>query len=126
MQARDLARPAGGIMNRRRFPERATVGHARGLTFDEKGHETGFDFPRCFRIAKAAGFKGVCSSEFAGPGDSYEGTQRIIEQRVELLWVDRPSPEYPRVGKGEDCATPLPDCQTGGCRIEPSCRSRLV
>lgn len=67
------------------FPYVPTVCHARGLTFDEKGHETGFDFPRCIRIAKTAGYKGVYSAEFAGPGDPYDGTQKIIAQLVELL-----------------------------------------
>lgn len=67
------------------FPLAQVVCHARGLEFDEKGHETRFDFARCVRISKAAGFKGVYSAEFAGPGDPYEGTQNIIGELLELI-----------------------------------------
>jgi hypothetical protein len=67
------------------FPYAYSVCHARGLTFDAQGKETGFDFPRCVRIAQAAGFKGVYSAEFGGPGDPYEGTQHVIEELLEIL-----------------------------------------
>ncbi len=67
------------------FPLALTVCHARGLTFDQMGRETGFDFKRCVRIAEAAGFKGVYSAEFAGRGDPYEGVQNVIKELVEYL-----------------------------------------
>ncbi len=67
------------------FPLAQVVCHARGLEFDDKGHETRFDFARCFRISKAAGFKGVYSAEFGGPGDPNEGTQKIIGELLELI-----------------------------------------
>jgi len=44
-----------------------------------------FDFARCMKIARAAGFKGVYSAEFAGAGDPYEGTQKIIDAVVKSL-----------------------------------------
>ncbi len=43
------------------------------------------DLARCMAIAKASGFKGVYSAEFAGAGDPYEGTQKIIDAVVKLL-----------------------------------------
>lgn len=67
------------------FPFAHTVCHARGLTFDTQGRETGFDFPRCVRIAETSGFKGVYSAEFAGPGDPYEGTEHVIEELLNYL-----------------------------------------
>ncbi len=44
-----------------------------------------FDFARCMKIAHAAGFKGVYSAEFAGEGDPYEGTQKIIDELQKYL-----------------------------------------
>ena len=67
------------------FPYAHVVCHARGLTFNEREEETGFDFPRCIQIAKKAGFKGVYSAEFAGPGDPYEGTQNVINEILDLM-----------------------------------------
>ena len=67
------------------FPYAPNICHARGLVFDEKGHETRFDFPRCFQIAKGSGFKGVYSAEFGGPSDPNEGTQKVIDELLELL-----------------------------------------
>jgi hypothetical protein len=37
------------------------------------------------KIAQAAGFKGVYSAEFAGAGDPYDGTQKIIDAVVKYL-----------------------------------------
>lgn len=67
------------------FPLAQTVCHARGLTFNEKGEETGFDFPRCVRIAEAAGYQGVYSAEFAGPGEPYEAVGKIIDELLRCL-----------------------------------------
>lgn len=67
------------------FPYAVTACHARGLKFDENGDETEFDFRRCLEIAKKAGFKGVYSAEFAGPGEPYEGTQKVLDELVKYL-----------------------------------------
>lgn len=67
------------------FQYAPTVCHARGLTFNERGEETGFDFRRCVKLAEAAGFRGVYSAEFAGPGDPYEAIQKIIDQLRKYL-----------------------------------------
>jgi len=67
------------------FPFAPTVYHARGSEFNAQGEETGFDFRRCIRIAEAAGFQGIYSAEFAGPGEPYQATQRIIDELVRFL-----------------------------------------
>lgn len=67
------------------FPLASTVCHARGLTFSAQGGETGFDFRRCVEIAQKAGFKGVYSAEFGGPGEPYEGIQKILDELVKYL-----------------------------------------
>ena len=67
------------------FPYAPVVCHARGLEFDSQGKETKFDFARCVGIAKATGFKGVYSAEFAGPGEPYDAVQKIIDELLRLL-----------------------------------------
>ena len=67
------------------FPYAMTVCHARGIKLDENGDETAFDFKRCLEISKEAGFKGIYSAEFGGPGEPYEGTQKILDELVKYL-----------------------------------------
>jgi len=70
------------------FPYASTVCHARYETpagAEMNGKLITFDFARCMKISKAAGFKGVYSAEFAGAGDPYEGTQKIIDELVKYL-----------------------------------------
>ena len=62
------------------FPYARTVCHAKGLEFDANGNETKFDFARCVEIAKHAGYKGVYSIEYEGPGDPYEGVQKVVDE----------------------------------------------
>lgn len=66
-------------------PHAMIVCHARGLEFNEQGDETGFDFRRCLDITEKAGFQGVYSAEFAGPGEPYEGIQKVLDQLVKYL-----------------------------------------
>jgi hypothetical protein len=70
------------------FPHASVVCHARyetpgGAEMNEK--LVTFDLSRCMKIAQAAGFKGVYSAEFAGAGDPYDGTQKIIDAVVKYL-----------------------------------------
>jgi len=67
------------------FPYASLLCHARGVSFNEQGEETAFDFRRCLDIAKKAGFNGVYSAEFGGTGEPYEGIQRILDQLVRYL-----------------------------------------
>lgn len=67
------------------FPYAHVVCHAKGLEFDASGNETKFNFPKCVEIAKQAGFKGVYSIEYEGPGDPYEGVQKVLDELLKYL-----------------------------------------
>jgi hypothetical protein len=67
------------------YPYAPTVSHAKGLEFDEHGIERAFDFPRAMQAAKKAGFKGVFSVEYEGPGDAYTGVQNVVDELVRYL-----------------------------------------
>lgn len=70
------------------FPYASTVCHARYETpagAEMNGKLITFDFGRCMKISKNAGFKGVYSAEFAGAGDPYAGTQKIVDELVKYL-----------------------------------------
>jgi sugar phosphate isomerase/epimerase len=67
------------------FPYAHVVCHAKGLDFDSAGNETKFDFPKCIEISKKAGFKGIYSIEYEGPGDPYEGVQKTLEELLKFL-----------------------------------------
>jgi sugar phosphate isomerase/epimerase len=67
------------------FPYAHVVCHAKGLDFDSAGNETKFDFPKCIEISKKAGFKGVYSIEYEGPGDPYEGVQKTLDELLKYL-----------------------------------------
>jgi sugar phosphate isomerase/epimerase len=67
------------------YPYAPTVSHAKGLEFDEHGVETAFDFPRAIEASKRAGFKGVYSIEYEGPGDAYTGVQNVVNELVRYL-----------------------------------------
>ena len=59
--------------------------HAKGLEFDAQGNETKFNFARCMEISKRAGFKGIYSIEFEGPGDPYVGVQKTLDELLRFL-----------------------------------------
>ena len=61
------------------------VCHAKGLDFDSAGKETKFDFPKCIEISKRAGFKGIYSIEYEGPGDPYTGVQKTLDELLQNL-----------------------------------------
>jgi hypothetical protein len=67
------------------FPYAHVVCHAKGLDFDSAGNETKFDFPKCIEISKKAGFKGIYSIEYEGPGDPYEGVQKTLDELLRYL-----------------------------------------
>lgn len=67
------------------FPYARTVCHAKGLEFDSSGDETRFNFAKCVAISKEAHFKGVYSVEYEGPGDPYEGVQKVVDELVKHL-----------------------------------------
>ena len=67
------------------FPYARIVCHAKGLEFDPSGKETRYDFAKAMQIAKQAGFKGIYSIEFEGPGDPYEGVQKTLHELLKYL-----------------------------------------
>ena len=67
------------------FPYAHVVCHAKGLDFDSAGNETKFDFPKCIEISKKAGFKGIYSIEYEGPGDPYAGVQKTLDELLKYL-----------------------------------------
>ena len=67
------------------FPYARLVCHAKGMEFDAAGNETKFNFPRCIEISKKAGFKGIYSIEFEGPGDPYTGCQKVLNNLLKYL-----------------------------------------
>ncbi len=63
----------------RRGREAVALGDRRAQEVDRRGGGP------CMQIAKAARFKGVYSAEFAGAGDPYAGTQKIVDAVVKNL-----------------------------------------
>lgn len=62
------------------YPYARTVSHAKGLKFDDAGKETAFDFPDAIEAAKHAGYNGVFSIEYEGPGDPHIGVQHVVDE----------------------------------------------
>lgn len=67
------------------FPLAPYLCHAQGLRFNAEGAEIEYDFPRAVEIAKNAGFRGVYSVEFEGPGDPYIGIQKTLDELLSYL-----------------------------------------
>jgi sugar phosphate isomerase/epimerase len=67
------------------LPYARIVCHAKGLEFDASGKETRFNFPKCMEIAKTLGFKGIYSIEYEGPGDPYEGVQKVLDELLKYM-----------------------------------------
>ena len=67
------------------FPHANVVCHAKGLEFDATGKETKYDFAGAIATSKQAGFKGVYSIEFEGPGNPYVGVQKTLEELIKYL-----------------------------------------
>jgi len=61
------------------------VCHAKGLEIDASGNETKFNFPKCVEISKKAGYKGIYSIEYEGPGDPYQGVQMVLDELLKYL-----------------------------------------
>jgi sugar phosphate isomerase/epimerase len=67
------------------FPYAPTVCHVKGVEFDADGAEKGYNFPLAIETAKNAGFRGVFSIEFIGPGDPYTGIQKTLDELLKYL-----------------------------------------
>jgi sugar phosphate isomerase/epimerase len=67
------------------FPYARVLCHAKGLQFNAAGDETRYDFPKCIAVAKSVGYKGVYSVEYEGPGDPYDGVQKVVDELERYL-----------------------------------------
>ncbi len=67
------------------FPYAPVVCHAKGLDIGEDGVEKQYDFPKAIAASKKAGFKGIYSIEYEGPGDPYVGVQRTLDELLKYL-----------------------------------------
>ncbi len=67
------------------FPYAQVVCHAKGLDIGPDGVEKQYDFPKAIEVSKKAGFKGVYSIEYEGPGDPYAGVQNVLDELLKYL-----------------------------------------
>lgn len=67
------------------FSYAQTVCHAQSLEFNVEGAETRYDFSKVMQIAKKAGYRGVYSIEYSGPGDPYEGVQKTLDELLKQM-----------------------------------------
>jgi hypothetical protein len=67
------------------FPYASVVCHAKGLDIGPDGVEKKYDFPKAIEISKKAGFKGIYSIEYEGPGDPYAGVQKTLDELLRCL-----------------------------------------
>jgi len=67
------------------FPYAHVVCHAKGLEIDSDGVEKKYDFPKAIEISKKAGFQGIYSIEYEGPGDPYVGVQKTLDELLKYL-----------------------------------------
>lgn len=62
------------------------VCHVKDLRVADSGQTYKVDLPKMFELAKASGFKGYYMMEWdGGPGDPYEGTERLVEETLKYL-----------------------------------------
>jgi sugar phosphate isomerase/epimerase len=62
------------------------VCHVKDLVVTDSGKTYKVDLPKMFELAKASGFKGYYMMEWdGGPGDPYEGTERLVEETLKYL-----------------------------------------
>lgn len=67
------------------FPFAYVVCHAKGLDIGPDGEEKRYDFPKAIQASKRAGFKGIYSIEYEGPGDPYVGVQKTLDELLKYL-----------------------------------------
>jgi sugar phosphate isomerase/epimerase len=67
------------------FPYAHALCHAKSSEFDAAGAEKSYDVSQALAIARKAGFRGVFSIEFDGPGDPYDGIQKTLDELLKYL-----------------------------------------
>jgi sugar phosphate isomerase/epimerase len=62
------------------------VCHVKDTVVSDSGKIYKVDLPKMFGIAKKSGFKGYFTMEWdGGPGDPYEGTERLVDETLKYL-----------------------------------------
>ncbi len=67
------------------FPLAYNICHVKDSEVGEGGKVFRVDLKRTFGILKASGYRGYCSMEWEGQGDSYAGTRFLIQAALENL-----------------------------------------
>ena len=70
---------------RQLFPLATAVCHANLADSSPEGSEAAFDFSPAIEIAKQAGFHGIYTIAFDGPGDPYAGIQKTLDELLRYI-----------------------------------------
>jgi sugar phosphate isomerase/epimerase len=67
------------------FGHAYNICHVKDSEVGDGGKVYRIDIPKTFGILKASGFRGYCSMEWEGAGDSYAGTHKLIADTLKYL-----------------------------------------
>lgn len=67
------------------FPLAYNICHVKDSEAGDEGKVVRVDLKKTFGILKSSGYKGYCSMEWEGAGDSYDGTKFLIRASLENL-----------------------------------------
>jgi sugar phosphate isomerase/epimerase len=67
------------------FGQAYNICHVKDSEVGDGGKVYRIDIPKTFGILKASGFRGYCSMEWEGAGDSYQGTHKLIADTLKYL-----------------------------------------
>ncbi|HJS97642.1 MAG TPA: sugar phosphate isomerase/epimerase family protein [Terriglobales bacterium] len=67
------------------FGHAYNICHVKDSEVGDGGKVYHIDIPKTFGILKASGFRGYCSMEWEGAGDSYQGTHKLIADTLKYL-----------------------------------------
>ncbi len=67
------------------FGHAYNICHVKDSEVGDGGKVYRIDIPKTFGILKASDFRGYCSMEWEGAGDSYEGTHKLIADTLKYL-----------------------------------------
>ncbi|HLK32820.1 MAG TPA: sugar phosphate isomerase/epimerase family protein [Terriglobales bacterium] len=67
------------------FHHAHNICHVKDSEVGDGGRVYRIDIPKTFAILKSSGFRGYCSMEWEGGGDSYAGTHKLIADTLKYL-----------------------------------------
>ncbi len=67
------------------FRHAYNISHVKDSEVGDGGKVYRIDIPKTFTILKASGFRGYCSMEWEGAGDSYQGTHKLVADTLKYL-----------------------------------------